>query len=133
MQCARKILLFFAMLIILAHTVIPHKHEIFSMDACHEYFENKYANDLNAGLIQKIENLIQQFNPGMGHLENFFTPHFKYDFSQPSYASELTETVSIPKFELNFKERKQQIFNYVPTHCSSGRGQQHGLRAPPLV
>jgi hypothetical protein len=128
----RKISMFFATLIVVAHAIIPHQHKAQLKIALHECFFSDSGDKDSPNIFERLSDIIKHVNLGEKHLENFRTPTHKYE-SLSIAIFDVPEVVSIPDPKQKVPEKISHSFYYPPKYFSTQNWVSCGLRAPPSL
>lgn len=132
MKIISKISIFFATLLIVAHSFVPHQHKVKFEIVLHECFLSEAKNTHSVNLFEKLEDIIKHINLGEKNLDDFKLSISNYEFSQQLICI-IPESFLGHNFILLNSSNKDSNFYYAYTKTTSKKILGRGLRAPPLV
>lgn len=132
MKIISKIFIYFATLLIVAHSFVPHQHKVKFEIFLHECFLSEAKNNHSVNLFEKLEDIIKHINLGEKNLDDFKLSISNYEFSQ-----QLIYIIPDSFFGVNFQlinsSNKDFNFYYSYTKTTSKKFLGRGLRAPPFL
>lgn len=132
MKIISKIFIFFATLLIVAHSFVPHQHKVKFEIVLHECFLSETKNNHSVNLFEKLEDIIKHINLGEKNLDDFKLSISNYEFSQ-----QLIYIIPDSFFGVNFQlinsSNKDSNFYYAYTKTTSKKFLGRVLRAPPFL
>lgn len=131
MKIISKIFIFFATLVIVAHSFIPHQHKGGFEIVLHECHLSESANNHSIHIFEKLEDIIKHINLGEKNLDEFKLSITNYEFSQ-NLIYIISEFLSNINFQLWNLVIKDPNYYYIFSKISSENYLGCGLRAPPL-
>jgi hypothetical protein len=132
LKIVSKIFVFFATLVIVAHSFVPHQHKVRFEIALHECFLTESKNNHSTHhIFEKLEDIIKHINLGEKNLDEFKLSITNYEFSQ-NLIYIISEFLSNINFQLWNLVKKDSNYYYIFSKISSENYLGSGLRAPPL-